>query len=131
MPEFLAPTHSIPLLASTGIASHRVVNLSTNGGILRYPANGGVWDGVTWADSSTGSTEDGQVLAVQVGGVALIEAAGSTVAAGDLVAASSVGRVIKWTTGKIGIGKVVDGSSGSTGRLLSVLLYHLAHSTAI
>jgi hypothetical protein len=67
---------------------------------------------------------DGEDIATTVvnDGIAKVEAAGSTVSLGDLVAASSVGRVVANTTGTTAVGRVVDGSSGSTGRILSILL---------
>jgi hypothetical protein len=130
MPEFLVPQNSLSAPAATGLAARRVVNMSTNGSKLRYPVAGGSWDGVLFGDSSTGSTA-AVSLPLQVGGVALIEAAGSTVHAGHLVTATSIGRVAIWSTGKVAVGKVLMGSSGSTGRLLSVLLYHVGHSTLL
>lgn len=129
MPEFIVePTVSID--ATTGLKSQRLVTLSTSSGKLVYPANGADVVGVTFADSSTGSTRDVR-LPVQLYGVANIEAAGSTESAGARVAASSVGRVVKWSTGKICVGRIVYGSSGSTGRVVGVLLSQFAHSTLI
>lgn len=129
MPEFVAqPTISID--ATTGLKSQRLVTLSTATGKLIYPANGADVVGVTFADSSTGSTRDVR-LPVQIGGVANVEAAGSSQSAGARVAASSVGRVVAWTTGKICVGRIVYGSSGSTGRVVGVLLNQYAHSTAL
>lgn len=129
MPEFIgAGPFSVP--ATTGIKSKRFVALNSTSGKLRYPANGALAIGVTFADSSTGSTNDVS-LAVQAYGVAEVEAAGSTLAAGALIAASSVGRAIIWSTGKMGLGQMVYGSSGSTGRIVSVLLKPFGHSTAI
>jgi hypothetical protein len=128
MPEFIGqPVPSGP--ASTGLKSRRFVQMST-AGVLRYPTNGTMVDGVLFADSSTGSTRDVS-LGVQILGIAEVEAAGGTLHVGQFVAASSVGRAITWTTGKICVGKVWSGSSGTTGRILSVHLNQFAHSTAI
>lgn len=129
MPEFIgAGPFSVP--ATTGIKSKRFVTLNSTSGKLRYPANGATAIGVTFADSSTGSTYDVS-LAVQAYGIAEVEAAGSTLAAGALVAASSVGRAVVWSTGKMGVGQIIYGTSGSTGRIVSVLLKNFGHSTSI
>lgn len=129
MPEFIgAPPVSID--ATTGLKSRRFVTLSTASGKLVYPANGADIVGVTFADSSTASTRDIRI-GVQYSGVAEVEAAGSTQSAGARVAASSVGRVVAWTTGKICVGRILYGSSGSTGRIVSVLLNQWAHSTSV
>lgn len=129
MPEFIV-TPTISIDATTGLKSQRFVTMSTSSGKLAYPANGADIVGVTFADSSTHSTKDIR-LPVQFAGVANVEAAGSTQAAGARVAASSVGRVVAWTTGKICVGRLVYGSSGSTGRVVGVLLNQFAHSTAL
>lgn len=129
MPEFIVhPTVSID--SATGLKSQRFVTVSTATGKLGYPANGADIVGVTFADSSTGSTRDVR-LPVQLYGVANVEAVGSTESAGARIAASSVGRAIKWTTGKICVGRLLYGSSGSTGRVVGVLLNQYAHSTSI
>lgn len=130
MPEFNTEFNSVPIPAATGIKSRRFVQVSTNGGVLRYPKNGDPIDGVTFADSSTNTTRK-QALGVQYGGVVMVEAAGGNTHAGHHVAASSVGRAITWTTGKIAVGKCVWGSSGTTGRILSVLINQWGHSTAV
>jgi hypothetical protein len=127
MPEFVGfPPVSMP--ASTGLKQRRFVLMST-AGVLRYPANGYPADGVLYGDSSTGSTEDVS-LPVQIAGIAMVEAAGSSVHVGHWVMSSSVGRATLWTTGKVAAGKVVSGASGTTGRILSVLLKGQGASTA-
>lgn len=129
MPEFIShPTVSIP--ATTGLKSYRLVTLSTATGKLVYPANGADVIGVTFADSSTHSTKDIS-LPVAMGNVVDVEAAGSTQSAGARVAASSIGRVVAWTTGKIQVGRIVFGSSGTTGRIVGVALNQFGHSTAL
>lgn len=129
MPEFIVePTVSID--ATTGLKSQRFVTLSTATGKLVYPANGADIVGVTFADSSTASTKDIRI-GVQCYGIANVEAAGSTQSAGARVAASSVGRVVAWTTGKICVGRLVYGSSGSTARVVGVLLNQYGNSTSL
>lgn len=129
MPEFIVqPTISVD--ATTGLKSQRFVTLSTASGKLIYPANGADIIGVTFADSSTASTRDIRI-GVQAYGVANVEAAGSSQSAGARIAASSVGRAVVWTTGKICVGRLLYGSSGSTGRVVGVLLNQYAHSTSL
>jgi hypothetical protein len=128
MPEYIGqPVPAGP--ASTGLKNRRFATMST-AGVLRYPVNGSLPSGVLFADSSTGSTRDVS-LGVQIVGIAEVEAAGGSLSVGDLVAASSVGRAIAWTTGKVGVGRVWAGSSGTTGRIISVHLQPFGHSTAI
>jgi hypothetical protein len=129
MPEFIVnPTISID--ATTGLKSQRFVTMSTATSKLVYPANGADIVGVTFADSSTHSTRDIR-LPTQCYGVANVEAAGSTLTAGARVAASSVGRAVAWTTGKICVGRLVYGSSGSTGRVVGVLINQFGNSTSL
>lgn len=128
MPEFIgAGPFSVP--ATTGIKSKRFVTLDSAGKLV-YPAVGMPVTGVTFADSSTGSTRDVS-LAVQAYGIAEVEAAGSTLAAGALIAASSVGRAVIWSTGRISVGQMIYGTSGTTGRIVSVLLKTFGHSTLV
>lgn len=129
MPEFIVqPCVSID--ATTGLKQRRFVTMSTSSGKLVYPANGADIVGVTFGDSSTSSTND-IPLPVQLYGVAMVEAAGSTQAAGARIAASSVGRAVAWTTGKICVGRMLYGSSGTTGRIVSVLLNQYGNSTSL
>lgn len=128
MPEFITgPPFTVT--ATTGLKRRRFVTVNS-AGKLAYPVNGATVAGVLFADSSTGSTEE-EGRAVQAYGIAEVEATGSTLAAGALVKSSSVGLVTAWTTGSIGVGQIVYGTSGTTGRVVSVLLKSFGHSTAI
>lgn len=129
MPEFIV-TPTVSVDATTGLKSQRFVTLSTATGKLVYPANGAEIVGVTFADSSTNSTVDVRI-GIQMYGVANVEAAGSSLSAGARVAASSIGRAVAWTTGKIMVGRIFYGSSGSTGRIVGVGLNQVAHSTSL
>lgn len=74
--------------------------------------------------SQTYSTSTGANETVSVGlltGIGKVYMAGSTLAAGGLVSASSLGFGIAPTTNSAQMGVIVDGSSGSTGRIHSVL----------
>jgi hypothetical protein len=64
----------------------------------------------------------GEAATVMVSGVSKVVAPGSTVSVGDVVAASSVGRAVALSGGAYAVGRVISGSSGSTGRYLTVLL---------
>lgn len=64
----------------------------------------------------------GQAASVMIDGVSKVVAAGSTMAAGDLVTNSTAGRATPHTAGDMIIGTVIYGSSGSTGRILTVAL---------
>lgn len=72
-------------------------------------------------------TVQGQAASVMINGLSKVVAAGSTVSVGDLISASSLGRAIA-ASGFVA-GRVVSGSSGSTGRVLTVNIEQLG-STA-
>ena len=74
--------------------------------------------------SVTGTTAGAGVETVKVGelrGVGKVFMAGSTRTAGQTVAASSAGFGVAPTTNQAAYGYALDGSSGSTGRIFSVL----------
>jgi hypothetical protein len=108
---------------STGIRQYRFVTLNASGQIT-YPSTAGPSVlGVLISSGTTGSTDSSNKYGVvQMYGVAKVEAPGSTVSAGDLVAASSVGYAVALASGDYCVGRAVTGSSGSTNRLLSVAL---------
>lgn len=101
---------------------YKFVSLSTtNGRVLISDSTGGRAYGTLL--SQTYSTSTGANEAVTVGllqGIGKVFMAGSTSHAGNRVAASSLGYGIALTTDTIQIGTVVDGSSGTTGRIHSV-----------
>lgn len=116
--EIPGPGFTLP--ASTGLKQFRFVTLS--GANLAYPAKGADVVGVTYSGGSTGSTTAPQYLTVVDRGIVKVEALSSTLAAGDLCSASSVGYAIPSTAGAYAVGRVVSGSSGGTGRVVSVQL---------
>jgi hypothetical protein len=74
-------------------------------------------------NSVTASTLDAGVEPVAVSllvGKTPLRMAGSTLSAGNLVAASSNGYGTAATTDAAALGVIVDGSSGSTGRIVTV-----------
>lgn len=113
----------LTLPCSTGITRHRLVTMNTSG-LVAYPAAGALATMVTVSKGSTGSTADGQFVSVMPLSRAArvnVEAAGSTLSAGDLIATSSRGRVVAASSNSWMLGQIIGGSSGSTGRVLSVL----------
>ena len=66
-------------------------------------------------------TED-QAASIMIDGVSKVIAAGSTLAAGDLVGNTTAGRAGVRTAGDRIRGQVLYGSSGSTGRVLTMVI---------
>jgi len=74
--------------------------------------------------SQTYSTSTGANEAVTIGllqGIGKVFMAGSTLAAGDSITCSTLGYGISSSTNRVKLGIIVDGSSGTTGRIHSVL----------
>ena len=121
---------SISLPCSTGVRPYRAVKMGASA--LAYPANGGAIDGIVLPPGTTGSTESPQTVSIcgQAGAVVKMEALSSTLSIGDMVIATSVGLAGAVAAGKNGIGRIVDGSSGGTNRIVSVLLQPWGSSVA-
>lgn len=116
----------ITLPLTTGLRQYRFVKVNTSGNAV-YPSASTVGEavvGVLVSEGTTGSTVDPvRGGTIQIGGVAKVEAEASTVAKGDTITASSVGRVQSSSNaGDYAVGIVVDGSSGAANRVVSVLL---------
>jgi len=124
--EILGPTFTLP--ASTGLEQYQAVGMS--GESVAAPSVDSPIVGVIVSSGTTGSTRSGQYVTVQHSGVAIVKATASTLAAGDNVAASTAGRVVAKSTSAPYLGVIVKGSSGSAGRLVSVLLGGRSGSTA-
>lgn len=107
--------------ATTGLLQYQAVAIGANGAVA--PTDGAAIGGVIRSSGTTASTSTGGVVALYVNGmVAKVLAAGSTMAVGDQCSVSTAGRVTALAAGDYAIGHVVGGSSGSTDRVLSVLL---------
>lgn len=76
--------------------------------------------GVLYGRTATTSTE-AEAVPVAIGGVVKVRLANSTMAAGNWVAASSAGLGIAPSTDGYVMGKLVSGTSGTTGRIGSML----------
>lgn len=113
--------------ASTGLRQYRFVIVNGSGNAAYPTSTAGVAvDGVIRGYGTTGSTSDSQVVSVYpMGSIAMVEAAASTMAAGDLVQASSVGQAEPLTAGAYCVGRVVAGSSGAANRVLSIRIENI------
>lgn len=108
-------------LASSDL--YKFVQASTATGRVSVVASTGPTTVVGTLLSQTYSTSTGANEAVTVGlldGIGKVRLAGSTLAAGAPIACSSQGLGISPTTNSAQLGIIVDGSSGSTGRIVSV-----------
>ena len=117
------PGFSFTLKASTGVLSStsaarqfRFVDVNASGQAV-FTAGAAV--GVM----TNKPTAENQAVTVVNDGIVKVEAAGSTIASGDYVTSDSSGRISATAgTSANTLGRVVEGSSGSTGRILTVLL---------
>jgi len=116
----------VTLIAETTFASsdlYKFVELSANGRV-QVVASTGIGNAVGTLLSQTYSTSTGANESVTVGllqGIGKVYMAGSTLDAGAAISASSLGFGIAPTTNSAQLGHIVEGSSGSTGRINSVL----------
>ncbi len=76
-------------------------------------------------------TAQGQAASIMVNGISKITAPASTLAEGDLVEASTDGEAVPLGTGASAVGRIVSGSSGGAGRLLSVLIQSLGSTQVV
>lgn len=111
------PGFSFTVPASTTVngTQFRFVSIDANGEAV-FTAGAGAIGVMT-------NKPDGDGIAATIvnNGIVKVQAAGSTVAAGDLVTADANGRAVLGTSTNA-LGRVIAGSSGSTDRVLSVLL---------
>lgn len=112
------PGQMVTLEASTDLSAYqyRFVTIDANG----KAALAG--DGVPVYGVLQNKPSGGQAASVMINGLTKIITDASTMSAGDLVASSSVGMAAAPGAGEYTVGRVVYGSSGSTGRVLTVAL---------
>ena len=111
----------ITLPATTGLVQYQLVNINSAGKIAT-PALGARVIGVLVSSGTNGSTDDTRYGTVQINGVSKVLAASSTATAGETLSASAIGYA-KNTTGSAAIAGVqVEGTSGASGRVISILL---------
>lgn len=114
----------VSVLAGTTFADgdvYKFVDLDASGNAIIMDTTGnnlafGVLYGRTNTTSSTGS----EAVPVAVAGVVKVRAAGSTMAVGNWVAASSAGLAIAPSTDGYVVGRIIAGTSGTTGRILTM-----------
>jgi len=112
---------STAVLSTTSVNwQFRFVELDSDGQLIAPTAGGNVV-GVL-QNKPTYENEAGTVM---INGVSKVQVAGSTRSVGDSVGGSTAGMAIAPTTAALARGVIVRGSSGSTGRLLSVQLANL------
>jgi len=110
----------ITLPATTGLRQFQLVTVNS-AGKAATPALGARIIGVLVSSGTNSSTED-VAATIQIAGIAKVLAAGSTLSAGDTYTANASGYARPATSTQYVGGLVVDGSSGSTGRIISVSL---------
>ena len=117
---------TVSLVAETTFAKtdlYKFVELSSDNRV-QVPGSTAIPRLVGTLLSETYSTSTGANETVTVGrlqGVGKVFMAGSTLAAGDLITCSTLGYGIASSTNRVQLGIIVDGSSGTTGRIHSVL----------
>lgn len=118
--EILGTGDLVTLRASTDLSTHQykfVINSTAASG-AKLPGTAGV---SVFGVLQNKPIED-EAGTIAISGISKVKATASTLHQGLLCAASSVGYAIPASAGDYIVGRVVEGSSGSTGRVLSVLL---------
>lgn len=106
--------------ATTGLTQYRFAVVGASG--AAYPAAGAPIDGVIYSSGTTGSTETPRPVTLMTRGVCKVSAPSSTLSVGDLCCASSIGQAAPTSAGDYVVGRVVAGTSGGAGRILSILI---------
>lgn len=113
---------------TTGIRQYQFIDVSTAGRAI-HPVVNGQTIGVTQT-GTTGSTIDPTSITIMVNGVSkLAVVSASTVGVGEVVGTSTRGSAIPMVAASIPAGRVIAGTSGGAGRVVSVL-FPIAASTA-
>lgn len=100
---------------------YKFVDLDTDGNvIISVSTNNSFPMGVLYGRTKTTST-DAEAVPVAIGGVVKVRMTASTAAAGNFVAASSIGLGIIPTTNRWIVGRIVNGTSGAVNRIVSML----------
>ena len=125
--EFPGQIVSLPC-ATTGIPQYRFVDISTAGNVILTVASGPSI-GVSQT-GTTGSTVDPKAITVMLNGVSkLAVSTASTCGVGEIVAATSRGSAKPMVAAAVPAGRIIAGTSGGAGRVVSVL-FPIAASTA-
>lgn len=122
----------ISLTAGTTFADgdlYKFVDIDAQGhAIIMDTTGNNLAAGVLYGRTATTSTE-AEVVPVAIGGVVKVRLAASTMAVGNWVAASSAGLGVAPSTDGYVMGKLVAGTSGTTGRIASMLFINGPLST--
>lgn len=117
----------VSLTAGTTFADtdlYKFVDLDTDGNvIISVSTNNSLPIGVLYSRTATTST-DSEKVDVAYAGVVKVRMAGSTRAAGDWVTASSAGLGAVGSSNRYVVGKLVVGTSGTTGRIATMQIIH-------
>lgn len=122
------PGQMITVAASTVMSAYqfRFVTLNASGLLTLPTSTAGVSTiGVLQNKPADDGTADGPAGSVMINGVSKVKATASTLSAGDLCAASSAGFAVPVVAGDYVVGRVLGGSSGGAGRVLTVLLQNI------
>lgn len=109
---------TLPASADLSASQYTFVTVDTAGEITLPATTGEAVLGVL----QNKPTVQGQAASIMVNGISKITAPASTLAQGDLVEASTDGEAIPLAAGGNAVGRIVEGSSGGAGRILSVLI---------
>ena len=100
---------------------YKFVDLDSDGNaIISVSTNNSMPMGVLYGVTKTTST-DSEKVPVAIGGVVKVRMTASTAAAGNFVAASSIGLGIIPTTNRFIVGRIVEGTSGAVNRIVTML----------
>ena len=118
---------TVSLIASSTFAStdlYKFVSLTTDAEVVVGPTTASGAVGTLLSVTATTSGAGSEIVTVGLlQGIGKVFMAGSTRDAGQTVSASSNGAGIAPTTDVITLGTALTGSSGSTGRIFSVLFH--------
>jgi len=122
---FSESVKTVSLVAGATFSSsdlYKFVTVSGGQAILPNTTGNVLPIGVLYGRTSTTSAGT-QAVPVAISGIAKVQLAASTQAAGDFVGSSTAGLGIVPTTDAYTAGQIVSGSSGSAGRIASVNLF--------
>ncbi len=108
------PGQMVTVPASTTIVQYTFVDIGTDGRLIA-PTSGAAVFGVL----QNKPTED-QAGTVMLNGISKVLTDATTMSVGDLVATSTAGYAVDLAATDFAIGRVVAGTSGSTGRVMTI-----------
>lgn len=120
---------TVSLIAGATFAAgdlYKFVSVNSSGHAVVGPTTASGAVGVLLSRTSTSGAGSEPVTVGLLVGKGPVRMAGSTRAAGQTVAGSSNGYGIAPTTDQAALGTIIEGSSGSTGRVVTVLFHKSA-----